>query len=103
MQSRFSELDPIIHSRVRLAIMVLLLNSKSASFTYLKKEIAVSDGNLSSHLSKLESVDYINIRKHFMHKKPVTVISLTDKGRDALEKYTDNLEGYFAFMEKHKK
>ena len=100
MQSRFSELDPIIHSRIRLAIMILLLNNESASFTYLKKEIDVSDGNLSSHLSKLESADYISIRKHFMHKKPLTAISLTDKGREALEVYTSNLEGYFNFIEK---
>jgi DNA-binding MarR family transcriptional regulator len=94
MDKKFADLDPIIHSRVRLAILILLLHSKTADFTYLKKEIDVSDGNLSTHLKKLEGAKYIKVRKSFQQRKPKTTISLTDAGRDALNEYTKNLEKY---------
>ncbi len=94
MISNFAELDSVIHSRVRLAIMILLLQTESAKFTYLKKEIDVSDGNLSSHLRKLEEAKYIKMKKSFENRKPKTAISLTEKGRVALNEYTKNLEEY---------
>ncbi len=103
MESKFADLDSIIHSRVRLAIIILLLQSKTADFTYLKKEIGVSDGNLSTHLRKLEEAKYIEVQKRFEHRKPKTTISLTDKGRDALNEYTKNLEEYFRLASKAKK
>ena len=94
MESKFVDLDSVIHSRIRLAIIILLLQSKTANFTYLKKEIGVSDGNLSTHLRKLEEAKYIKVQKRFENRKPKTIISLTDKGRDALNEYTKNLEEY---------
>ena len=94
MTSKFADLDPVIHSRIRLAILILLLHTKTADFTYLKKEIVVSDGNLSTHLKKLEIAKYIKVQKRFQQRKPKTTFSLTEKGRDALNKYTDNLEKY---------
>jgi DNA-binding HxlR family transcriptional regulator len=103
MESKFADLDSIIHSRVRLAIIILLLQSKTADFTYLKKEIGVSDGNLSTHLRKLEEAKYIEVQKRFEHRKPKTTISLTDKGRDALNEYTKNLEEYLRLASKAKK
>ncbi|MDP8202313.1 MAG: transcriptional regulator [Candidatus Tenebribacter burtonii] len=102
METNFAELDSIIHSRVRLAIMVLLLQTESANFTYLKKEIDVSDGNLSSHLRKLEEAKYIKMKKSFENRKPKTAISLTDKGRTALDEYTKNLEEYLHLVSENK-
>ncbi len=103
MESNFAELDSVIHSRVRLAIMILLLQSETANFTYLKKEIDVSDGNLSSHLRKLEEAKYIKMQKRFENRKPKTTISLTDKGRIALNEYTSNLEEYLRLVSDGKK
>ena len=102
MGSKFADLDSVIHSRVRLTIMILLLQSKTANFTYLKKEIGVSDGNLSTHLRKLEEAKYIKVQKRFEHRKPKTTLSLTDKGRDALNEYTTNLEEYLRLVSKGK-
>ncbi len=103
MTSNFAELNTVIHSRIRLAIMILLLQSKTANFTYLKKEIDVSDGNLSTHLKKLEEVKYIKMKKSFENKKPKTTISLTEKGRIALNGYTNNLEEYLRLASETKK
>ena len=94
MENKFAELDPVIHSRVRLAVLILLLHTESADFTYLKKELEVSDGNLSTHLRKLETAEYIKIKKSFENRKPKTVVSLTEKGKAALQGYTSNLEEY---------
>ena len=103
MESKFVDLDSVIHSRIRLAIIILLLQSKTANFTYLKKEIGVSDGNLSTHLRKLEEAKYIKVQKRFENRKPKTIISLTDKGRDALNEYTKNLEEYLRLASNGKK
>jgi len=94
MESNFGELDPIIHSRVRLAVLILLLQMESANFTYLKKEIDVSDGNLSTHLRKLENAEYITVTKKFENRKPQTSVSITEKGKIALDEYTTNLQAY---------
>ena len=103
MTGNFAELNTVIHSRVRLAILILLLQSKTANFTHLKKEIDVSDGNLSTHLKKLEEAKYIRIQKRFENRKPKTTISLTDNGRDALNEYTKNLEEYLRLISENKK
>jgi len=102
MVTNFAELDSIIHSRVRLAIMILLLRAEPSNFTYLKKEIDVSDGNLSSHLRKLEEAKYIKMKKSFENRKPKTAISLTEKGRAALDEYTKNLEEYLYLASENK-
>lgn len=103
MESNFAELDSVIHSRIRLAIIILLLQVESANFTYLKKEIDVSDGNLSSHLKKLEKVKYVKMQKSFENRKPKTTISLTDKGRTALNNYTRNLSEYLRLISESKR
>jgi len=102
METKFAELDSIIHSRVRLAIMILLLQAESANFTHLKKEIDVSDGNLSTHLRKLEDAKYIKMKKSFENRKPKTTISLTEKGREALNEYTKHLEEYLHLVSENK-
>jgi DNA-binding HxlR family transcriptional regulator len=91
---KFPPLDPVIHSRVRLAVLSLLLSLKSVDFNYLKKMTETTDGNLSTHLTKLEEAGYISIAKSFRGKKPLTTCSLTEKGRKAFAGYLKALEEY---------
>lgn len=87
----YRAIDDLIHSRVRLMIMSFLAAARSAEFTVLKKELKVSDGNLSTHLSKLETAGYVAQRKQFADKKPVTTILITEKGDDAFKAYVESL------------
>jgi len=86
------DLDPLIHVPTRLAILSVLITVKSANFIYLKESIGVTDGNLSTHLTKLEAADYIKIVKTFKGKKPQTICSITPKGRKSFRKYLEHLE-----------
>jgi len=92
-------LDPIIHSPVRLAILSILISVESADFKYLKETIDVTDGNLSSHLSKLEGAGLISVEKSFRGKKPHTAFSITPKGRERFAKYVSHLEKIIHFGE----
>jgi DNA-binding transcriptional ArsR family regulator len=86
------QLDPLIHAPTRLAILSILIGVEQANFTYLKEAINTTDGNLSTHLTKLETAGLVAIRKAFMGKKPQTLCSITKKGKQALNKYLDQLE-----------
>jgi len=86
------QLDPIIHAPTRLAILSILITAETANFTYLKESIGVTDGNLSSHLTKLETAGLISIEKTFVGKKPQTICAITKAGRTAFLKYLDQLE-----------
>jgi DNA-binding PadR family transcriptional regulator len=86
------ELNKVIHSQVRLAIMSILSTAKSADFNYLKASTGATDGNLSTHLSKLEETGFITIEKSFRGKKPLTTIKITDSGREAFLDYLEQLE-----------
>lgn len=94
---KFAELDPVIHSRIRLAILSILVSVKEADFNYLKKTIGTTDGNLSTHLSKLEEAGYVKLKKSFKGKKPLTTCSSTKKGKDAFSKYLKALEDLIHF------
>lgn len=94
---KFAQLDPVIHSRIRLAVLSILISVKEASFSYLKEKIGTTDGNLSASLSKLEKVRYISIKKAFKGKKPLTTCSVTEKGRNAFSAYLKALETYIDF------
>ena len=87
-----ARLDPVIHSRVRLAVMSILVSVKDASFSYLKNAIGVSDGNLSVSLSKLEEAGYIRVKKSFHGKKPLTTCQVTARGREAFGGYVKALD-----------
>jgi DNA-binding HxlR family transcriptional regulator len=91
---KFEQLDPVIHSRIRLAVLSILISVKEASFNYLKETIGTTDGNLSASLSKLEETRYISIKKAFKGKKPLTTCSITEKGRNAFSAYLKALETY---------
>lgn len=85
-------LDPIIHAPTRLAIMSILISVENANFTFLKESTGTSDGNLSTHLTKLEESGYVSIEKKFVGKKPQTTCAITKNGRVAFEKYLEQLE-----------
>jgi DNA-binding MarR family transcriptional regulator len=90
----FPELDPLLHSQLRLAVMSLLLNLEEAEFVYLKKQTGVSSGNLSLQLEKLRAAGYITISKGFKNKYPVTVCKITPPGVRAFEKYVEVISEY---------
>lgn len=75
----YQQLDDIIHSRIRLAIMALLIAVDEADFVFMKEKVNATDGNLSVHLKKLEDAEYINVKKEFVDRKPRTVYSLSKK------------------------
>ncbi len=89
------EIDEVIHQPTRTKIMASLYalsEGEEIEFQTLRDVLKLSDGNLSSHLSKLEEVGYVRIRKTFEGKKPKTFISLTRKGRRAFENYVETLK-----------
>jgi DNA-binding MarR family transcriptional regulator len=88
----YQQLDDIIHSRIRLAVMALLASLDTAEFTYIREKIGATDGNLSIHLKKLEEAEYIAVTKTFIDRKPVTMYTLNKKGRKAFELYVERLE-----------
>jgi len=88
----YQQLDEIIHSRIRLAIIAVLISLEEAEFTFIRDKINASDGNLSIHLKKLEEAGYISVKKEFVNRKPVSTYKLTRKGHNAFEIYVSRLE-----------
>lgn len=87
------ELDRIIHEPGRLLVVALLSAVREADFVYLLRETALTKGNLSSHLGKLEETGYVEIEKTFRGKIPLTLIRLTPKGKTAFQKYRQAMKG----------
>lgn len=83
-----SALDRVIHEPARLMITTILFAVEEADFVYLQRECGLTQGNLSSHLAKLEEAGYLTITKTFKGKYPLTVCRLTYKGREAFESYS---------------
>lgn len=90
----FNDLDPLLHSQLRLAVMSLLISVESAEFTFLKEKTNSTAGNLSIQLDKLSEAGYIRVEKSFRGKKPLTTCSITKKGIKAFEDYVNNLKQY---------
>lgn len=88
------ELDPLLHSQLRLAIVSLLLSVEEADFNYLKEKTQSTSGNLSVQIDKLSEAGYIEVRKEIVGKKPRTTCRLTDEGRKALDEYVASLKEY---------
>lgn len=91
----FKNLDPLLHSQVRLAIMTLLLNVKSADFSYLLENIETSKGNLSFQITKLKDAKYISVKKSFRNNYPLTTLKITEKGINAYQTYIETINDYF--------
>ena len=90
----FKELNPLLHSELRLAVMSILLGIESADFVYLREQTGATAGNLSVQLDKLAKAGYIAIEKGFRGKMPRTVCRMTDTGRDAFAEYVEALKSY---------
>ena len=90
----FKDLDPILHSQLRLSIVSLLVGLEEAEFVYLKEKTNTSAGNLSLQLDKLQKAGYVSIKKGFKGKYPVTTCKLTAKGIKAFERYVTTIKSY---------
>lgn len=88
------ELDPLLHSQLRLAVMSILMNVEEADFVYLREKTKSTAGNLSVQLDKLTAASYISLEKGFVGKKPRTVCRVTDLGRSAFAAYVAALRTY---------
>ena len=93
--TQFKELDPILHSQLRLAIVSLLINVESAEFNWLLEKTGATKGNLSIQISKLKEKGYIDVNKSFRNNYPLTSCSITKKGLEAFNNYINALSGYF--------
>lgn len=88
------ELDPLLHSQLRLGVMSLLMSVDSAEFTFLKEKTNSTAGNLSVQLDKLSEAGYITVEKSFKGKKPLTTCKITKQGLKAFEEYVNTLKQY---------
>ena len=91
---QFDNLDPLLHSQLRLAVMSLLMNVEEAEFVYIKEQTNSTAGNLSVQLEKLSQAGYLDIKKEFVGKKPKTTCNITTKGIKAFEDYVNTLQQY---------
>jgi DNA-binding MarR family transcriptional regulator len=88
------ELDPLLHSQLRLAVISILMSVDEADFVYLKEKTEATAGNLSVQIDKLSNAGYIQVKKEFVGKKTRTSCRITEQGREAFEKYVDALRSY---------
>lgn len=92
-------LDRVIHEPARLAIMTVLCAAEEADFLYLQRECGLTQGNLSSHLARLEEAGYVKIEKTFKGKYPLTICRLLRSGRTAFEGYMQKMRAIGASIQ----
>jgi DNA-binding HxlR family transcriptional regulator len=92
MPEQLPELDPVIHGKLRLALLSLLSSVEEAEFTWLRSKTGSTDGNLGAQLFKLEEAGYVSVEKKFVQRKPQTLYRMTDAGRVALTGYVQALK-----------
>ena len=92
MKRYLDKINKLFENRVRLAVMSLLMVEDSIDFRRLKSALDLTDGNLSSHISKLEGAGYVTVEKKFVGKKPHTTYSATPEGRTAFQEHLEALE-----------
>ncbi len=93
---KFGDLDPLLHSQLRLAIVSLLVSVKEADFSYIQEATNATNGNLSVQLTKLKDAEYIDIKKSFENNYPKTTCKITKKGLKAFERYVDDIRNYLS-------
>lgn len=86
------ELNPVIHGKLRLALLSLLSTVEEAEFTWLRAKTNATDGNLGAQLLKLEEAGYVEVEKKFVMRKPQTIYRMTTAGRQALTEYVQALK-----------
>lgn len=92
--TRFNELDPILHSQLRLAVISLLMSTEVAEFTYIKEQTGATSGNLSIQITKLKEAGYIDVTKKFRNNYPQTLCSVTPLGKQKFTEYVKSLGDY---------
>lgn len=90
----FKDLNPLLHSQLRLAVISLLIGVEEAEFTYIKEKTGATAGNLSVQINKLKEAEYIEVIKSFKDNYPQTKCSITQKGVRAFEEYVHALQSY---------
>jgi DNA-binding transcriptional ArsR family regulator len=90
----FKELDPILHSQLRLAVVSLLISVREAEFTFLKEKTNATAGNLSVQINKLKDAGYVEVTKQFSNNYPQTICKITKKGIESFEAYVNALQSY---------
>jgi len=90
----YKDLDPLLHSQLRLAIISILISSEKVEFTHIKEETKAAAGNISIQIKKLQEAGYISSEKTFKNNYPDTMLSITDKGVNAVESYVNDLKKY---------
>ena len=96
MGRMYKDLDPILHSQLRLAIVSILVQVEKAEFSFLKSETMATSGNLSVQINKLKNAGYISVTKKFKGNYPQTVCRITEKGRSRFEDYVKAISSYLA-------
>ncbi|MEY4281978.1 MAG: hypothetical protein RLZ39_1390 [Bacteroidota bacterium] len=90
----FQNLDPLLHSQLRLAIISILISVEEAEFSFLKEKTNASAGNISVQIEKLQEANYIKVEKSFKGKYPLTKCSITKQGIRAFNDYVNALKKY---------
>jgi len=90
----YKDLDPLLHSQLRLAIISMLISSGKVDFTHIKDETNAAAGNISIQIKKLQEAGYVRVEKTFMNNYPKTMLSITEKGIKAFEAYVNDLKKY---------
>lgn len=93
----FNDLDPLLHSQLRLAVISVLMNVESAEFTYIREKTGATAGNLSVQISKLKDAGYITVTKKFSNNYPQTLCRISAKGRQKFDEYVKALKDYIKF------
>ena len=86
------ELNPVVHGKLRLALLSLLVGVEEAEFTWLRSKTGSTDGNLGAQLLKLEEAGYVAVEKKFVERKPQSIYRITEAGRTALSEYVQALK-----------
>jgi DNA-binding transcriptional ArsR family regulator len=94
----FKDLDPILHSQLRLAVISLLISVREAEFTFIREKTDASAGNLSVQINKLKDAGYIDVTKQFKDNYPQTICRITPAGIRAFEEYVKNLQSYLGVI-----
>jgi DNA-binding HxlR family transcriptional regulator len=92
MPDELPELDPVVHGKLRLAVLSLLIGVEAADFTWLRQKTGSTDGNLGAQMLKLEEAGYVAMEKRFAGRKPQTLYRMTPTGREALAAYVAALK-----------
>jgi len=90
----FKDLDPILHSQLRLSIVSILMSVEEANFTFIQETTKAAAGNISIQIKNLQDAGYVKVQKTFKNNYPNTTVSITSKGIKAFEDYVENLKKY---------